>query len=203
MSQIPLSYPPKADYAAENFFVSTANEEAYQLVKTGEWGAAPGLYIYGETGCGKTHLSHLFDGIVIDDIEQYIANEEDLFHLLNRLREENKKLLCTAKKPPNQLNFKTKDVQSRLIGMLQVKIQAPDEALLKLLLAKQCADRQLKVSPDVINYIASRIERSYTAITEYIIKLDAYALSTRREITIPLARDVLLIPEISVLYREF
>ena len=203
MSQIPLSYPVKKDYAAENFFVSSANEEAYRLVQSGEWGAATALYIYGAKGCGKTHLAHIWQGIAIDDVEQYASNEEELFHLLNRAREENAKLLCTATALPSQLKFKTLDVQSRLAGMLQVKIQAPDEELLQLLLAKQCADRQLKVSPDVISYIASRIERSYTAITEYITKLDAYALATRREITIPLARDVLLIPEISVLYREF
>lgn len=191
MSQIPLSYPLKQDYAAENFFVSTANEGAYRLVTSGDWGAATSLYIYGENGCGKTHLVHLWQGAIIDDVEQYLAHEEELFHLLNRLREENKKLICTAKTSPNQLGFKTRDVQSRLMGMLQVKIHAPDEELLKLLLAKQCADRQLKVSPEVIAYLASRIERSYSTIAESIAKLDAHALSTRREITIPLAREAL------------
>ena len=194
MSQIPLSYPLKKDYAAENFFVSSANEEAYQLVQSGEWGAASGLYIYGEKGCGKTHLAHIWQGITIDDVEQYASNEAELFHLLNRAREENTKLLCTATVLPNQLAFKTRDVQSRLMGMLQVKIHAPDEELLQLLLAKQCADRQLKVSSEVINYIAGRIERSYTAIGETIARLDAHALSSRREITIPLAREVLANP---------
>ena len=192
MSQIPLSYPLKQDYAAENFFVSAANEEAYHLVASGDWGAATALYIYGEKGCGKTHLLHLWQGVGIDDVEQYLEREEELFHLLNRMREENKKLICTAKTLPSQLGFKTRDVQSRLMGMLQVKIHAPDEELIKLLLAKQTTDRQLKVSPEVISYIASRIERSYSAIAECIAKLDAHALSTRREITIPLAREVLL-----------
>lgn len=184
--QIPLSYPIKHDYAAENFFVSSANKEAYRLVQTSDW-----LYIYGEKGCGKTHLARMFQGVVIDDVEQYLTKEEELFHLLNRMKEEGKKLLCTAQSLPIQLGFKTKDVQSRLMGMVQVKIYPPDEELLKLLLAKQCADRQLSVAPEVINYLASRIERSYSSIAECITKLDAHALSTRREITIPLAREVL------------
>lgn len=194
--QIPLSYPLKQDYAAENFFVSEANAEAFQLVESGEWGAANGLYLYGEDGCGKTHLAQIWKqknnrGIVIDDVDHYAAQEEELFHLLNRVREEGAKLLVTARTLPNHLPFKTRDVQSRLMGMLQVKIHAPDEMLLTSLLAKQCADRQLKVSPEVISYLASRIERSYRAIAECIARLDAHALSTRREITIPLAREIL------------
>lgn len=191
MSQIPLSYSFHQDYAAENFFITPANEEAFRLIQNQNWGTAPGLYLYGEKGCGKTHLSHLFKGKVIEDVEQYLSHESDLFHLLNRYKEEGEKVLCTGHASPEEIGFKTRDVVSRLKGMLQVKIHAPDEELIKLLLSKQCADRQLKVAADVINYLASRIERSYGAIAECISKLDAYALAERRDITIPLARQIL------------
>ena len=200
MSQYSLSYRQAEDYSAENYFVSASNEEAYRLMERWpDWGAAYGLYVYGEEGSGKTHLAELWrrktDGdpkhVVIDGLEQQVENEAMLFHQLNNIQQQGGTVFCTARTLPMDIGFKTRDVQSRLMGMLQVKIQAPDEALLAMLLTKHFADRQLKVAPEVIDYAVPRMERSYRMANRLIEALDNYALENRREITIPLVREVM------------
>jgi chromosomal replication initiation ATPase DnaA len=57
-------------------------------------------------------------------------------------------------------------------------------------LFKHFADRQLRVSPDVVAYVAKRIERSFTAAEAFAARLDSAALSGGRRVTIPLARGI-------------
>ena len=49
----------------------------------------------------------------------------------------------------------------------------------------------MRVSPDLVAYVVARIERSFAAVAATVAALDAQALATGREITVPLARTVL------------
>ncbi|MGI4880295.1 MAG: HdaA/DnaA family protein, partial [Janthinobacterium lividum] len=70
-------------------------------------------------------------------------------------------------------------------------IHDPDDAVLAAVLAKSFADRGLRVASDVAAFIVARIDRSFVAISEIVAVLDALALASGREITVPLAREVL------------
>ncbi|MEQ9529894.1 MAG: chromosomal replication initiator DnaA, partial [Parvibaculaceae bacterium] len=72
-----------------------------------------------------------------------------------------------------------------------VELGPPDDALLAGILVKLFADRQLRATPAVISYLASRIERSVAAAREAVAALDRASLSGKRPVTVPLAAEVL------------
>ena len=72
-----------------------------------------------------------------------------------------------------------------------VEISPPDDALLEAVLRKRFDDRQLGVEQPVIDYMLSRIDRSFSAVEAVVAELDRRAFAQKRPITIPLARNVL------------
>jgi chromosomal replication initiation ATPase DnaA len=104
-------------------------------------------------------------------------------------------LLLTATEPPSAWPVRLPDLRSRLLAAWPVRIEPPDDALLRALLVKQFADRQLRVEPAVIEYLIPRLERSFASMREAVDLLDRAALRNQRPITLPLARKVLLAGE--------
>jgi chromosomal replication initiation ATPase DnaA len=82
-------------------------------------------------------------------------------------------------------------LRSRLLASPAVAVEPPDDALLSAVLVKLFADRQLRVSEDVINYLLLRLERSFAAAQEIVAALDRAALADQRAVTVPLARETL------------
>ncbi len=117
--------------------------------------------------------------------------EEAVLHLYNHLAESGRHLMLTAKQPPARWGIGLKDLASRLNTASQAGIGAPDDALIAAVLVKQFADRQLKIDADVISFMLTRMERSFEAARAMVAAIDALALSQRRNITMPLVRQVL------------
>jgi chromosomal replication initiation ATPase DnaA len=63
--------------------------------------------------------------------------------------------------------------------------------LLKAVLVKLFADRQLNVEPAVIEYLSPRMERSMAAADRVVGAIDGLALATHRKVTRPLAAEAL------------
>ncbi len=119
------------------------------------------------------------------------GTEEAVLHLYNHLAESGRHLMLTAKQPPARWGIGLKDLVSRLNTASQAVIGAPDDALIAAVLVKQFADRQLKIDADVISFMLTRMERSFEAARAMVAAIDALALSQRRNITLPLVRQVL------------
>ena len=118
-------------------------------------------------------------------------SEEAVLHLYNHLAESGRHLMLTAKQPPARWGIGLKDLASRLNTASQAGIGAPNDALIAAVLVKQFADRQLKIDADVISFMLTRMERSFEAARAMVAAIDALALSQRRNITMPLVRQVL------------
>ena len=69
-----------------------------------------------------------------------------------------------------------------------MELQPPDEVLLKAVLVKLFADRQLNVEPPVIDYLSLRMERSMGRRPIIVAAVDRLALATHRKVTRPLGR---------------
>ena len=199
-NQIPLTFPVTPAMGREDFLVSECNREALAWIDRWPAWSAPALYLYGPEGSGKSHLASIWKatagerGQVIENIEALAgdrAQEETLFHLYNRVRQTPGSLLLTGDKPLALINFAVPDLASRLRACPQVALGTPDEDLLRVLLVKLFADRQMRIDAGLIEYCVARMERSFAAARDLVAQLDARAMAEKRAATIAMARDLL------------
>jgi len=214
--QLILDLAHREALGAEDFLVSRSNAAAVELIDRWPDWPHPAFVVIGTQGSGKSHLAHVWqlrcsadlvaasaltdatvatlaDGsaLVVEDLDRGIAEEQALFHLLNRARESKLAVLLTSRVAPGDLAFAIPDLRSRMRALPLVEVQPPDEALLKAVLVKLFADRQLNIEPPVIEYLSVRMERSMKAANRLVDTIDRLALSMHRKVTKPLAAEAL------------
>ena len=123
------------------------------------------------------------------------AAERALFHLLNLAAAEEAWVMVTGREAPARWRIGTPDLASRLAALPIARLAPPDDMLLSSLMVKLFADRQLKVAPGVIRYLASRIERSCAAAEDVVTALDRLSLARKRPVTRAMAAEVLNLTE--------
>lgn len=204
--QLSLPLPVRHAYDREDFFVSEANKEAVAWIDAVNRWPEPFLLICGEEGCGKTHLAHIFSSNVfqakdislydipflpkrfsLEDIDDNV-DETILFHLFNYAKENQMTILFTAHALPF---FQTPELKSRFATVPMVSIHSPDDLLMMSLLCKAFTERQITVESDVISYLLIRLERSFSAIRDFIDMANTMTLEQKRPLTIPMVRQVL------------
>ena len=97
---------------------------------------------------------------MVEDLAAGQFDERALFHLLNLAREERAFVLLTARTAPGGWKLAIPDLASRLKALPVVALTAPDDVLLRGVLVKLFADRQLAVDESLVGFLAKRIERS-------------------------------------------
>lgn len=157
------------------------------------WAAQSGARFLSARALPETHLpAALATGaLVIEDIAEDGLDERALFHLLNLARQDDAWLLLTARAPPTQWKLGLADLASRLRAVPCSTLAAPDDALLRAVIVKLFADRQLAVDEALVGYLASRIERSFAAARAAVALLDQEALRRKRPVNRALAADLL------------
>jgi chromosomal replication initiation ATPase DnaA len=188
---LPLGYRPRL--GLDDFCVSASNRDAFQWLSAPLDWPMPRTLLIGPKASGKSHLAAVFANqhaaTIIDDADEF-ADGEPLFHAWNAATIDTP-LLLTATRLPRAWAHSLPDLASRLAATPLVRIDDPDDGLIAAVLAKRFADRGLRVGDDVIAFLVLRIERSFAAVAATVAALDTLALAERREITVPLARQVL------------
>ena len=194
MNQIalPLDWPV-AD-ADDDFLISGANRAAFEHLR--HWTTWPVMatLLTGPRKSGRSLLGRIFvrktGGRLFDEAEAH--DEEALFHAWNDAQERRKPLLLISDAPPPEWQVRLPDLKSRLSATPHVSIAEPDDELLGALIQKLLGDRGVPLPPDLIVYLAPRIERSYVAVQRVVDLLDRATLSHRRRLTVPMAREALV-----------
>lgn len=70
-------------------------------------------------------------------------------------------------------------------------IGAPDDTLLKTVMLKHFADRQLAIDPKVLDFLSLHVERSLAAAAIAVASIDRAALASGRRISRQLVAEVL------------
>ena len=212
--QLAFDWPTGVALGPDDFFVSEANAQAFAMLATPEAWPEQKLALIGPKGSGKSHLARVFQtqsealliaastvapdfktdtpAVIVEDMETLpAAAEEALFHLHNNLRAAGGTLLLTSDQPPSRWPIRLPDLASRMQATTVVQIANPDDALLSALIMKLFADRQINPQPALVQYLTSRIERSFAAAAAIVASLDAAALAQGRKINKALAAELL------------
>lgn len=215
MRQLPLDLTPPPRFGRDDFLRAGSNDAALDLIEA--WPAWPDriVLLCGPPGAGKSHLAAIWceeagatrldaasfgrpdwpsavgDAVLVDDADSMAVAELPLFHLCNLVRERGGSLLITAQAAPDRWGLHTPDLLSRLRVAPLVRLEEPDDALLRAVLVKLLADRQLVVDESVVAYAVLRLARSLEDARRFVDALDRASLAAGRPITRPLAAGVL------------
>ncbi len=190
-----------------NFFVNKTNFYAFNALVNNDTKLS---FLYGPKKSGKSYLSkiwlkknnaieynnnyeallNLHNNILIDNLIFY--DQEKIFHIVNNCILNNSKVLITSDNKINEINFEFKDLSSRLKTFSNLEINQPNDEMLLAILTKLLVERQFIIkSNDIFEYIIRRVDRTYQGINDIVKKLDILSLEKKRQLTIPLIKEIL------------
>ena len=215
LNQLLLDFDYKTNFNEHDFYLSKSNSNAFNLInRWPDWDKKI-LNISGEKFSGKSHLANIFklkskaflikgneidnsifksiklhESIIIDDFEE-CNKEEILYSIFNLIDQDSKYLLINSLKPINQIKYRLPDLTSRSKNCLYAVIENPDDELLFAIILKNFSDRQIQIEKKIINFIISRIDRSYRKIDEFLYKIDELSLKKKKPINLKTIKEIL------------
>jgi chromosomal replication initiator protein len=228
-------------YSFETFVIGASNRFAHAAaVAVAEAPAVAynPLFIWGDSGLGKTHLLHgighyaqrLFPGmrvryvsseeftndfinslrddrkvafqrryrdvdvLLVDDIQFLEGKEgtqEEFFHTFNTLYNANKQIVISSDRPPKRLETLEDRMRTRFEWGLITDIQPPELETRIAILRKKAALDRMNAPDDVLEFIASRIERNIRELEGALIRVTAFASLNKQSVDLALAQIVL------------
>jgi len=228
-------------YTFETFVIGASNRFAHAAaVAVAEAPAVAynPLFVWGESGLGKTHLLHgighyaqrLFPGmrvryvsseeftndfinslrddrkvafqrryrdvdvLLVDDIQFLEGKEgtqEEFFHTFNTLYNANKQIVISSDRPPKRLETLEDRMRTRFEWGLTTDIQPPELETRIAILRKKAALDRMNAPDDVLEFIASRIERNIRELEGALIRVTAFASLNKQTVDLALAQIVL------------
>jgi chromosomal replication initiation ATPase DnaA len=125
---------------------------------------------------------------ILDDFDK-IENEETLFHLYNSIANSKGKLVLAGEIVPK---YELKDLNSRISNIEIIKIEnlkTPEEV--KEILAGVFAQKQIKISNNLIDFISKNIERSYERIFEIVQKIEEKIFEKSDKISLQEVKEII------------
>ena len=190
-----------------NFFVNETNVYAFNgLIKSN----SKFLFLYGPNKSGKSFLGKIWlnknnaleyknnfefiiknkKNILIDDLLDH--DQEYVFHIVNDCILNNLEILIISDLKLNDIVFKYNDLVSRLKTFTILEINQPNDEMLLNILMKLLIEKQFIINTnDIFEYILRRVDRSYQGIHNIVNKLDILSLEKKRQLTIPLIKEIL------------
>jgi len=171
------------------------------------------FYIWGETGCGRTHLmqaaverarklglSAVYAHAAVPDAAQLVALDDvetlddaaqiALFTLYNRQRETGGMLLVSGSAAPAHLALRD-DLRTRLGWGLVYQVQALSDEEKALALQQHAQARGFVLPSEVIQYLLRHGRRDLPALLGVLDALDEHCLRLKRGASVPLLKEVM------------
>jgi DnaA-homolog protein len=217
MRQIPLPIGIESRPGFDNF-VPGANAPALAHLQALAAPAAP-VYLWGPSGAGKTHLLHAlmrrlddhgarggwfsaadpapwpFDDawslVAIDDCDRLDADQQHAaFALFVEAATHEVPVVAAGRVPPVDLPLR-EDLRTRLGWGHVFALQPLTEPEVRATLRRAADLRGIFLSDEVMGYLLTHFARDLKHLVRQLDRLDAFSLSTKRQITVPLLKQML------------
>jgi len=216
-------------YTFDTFVIGASNRFAHAAavaVAEAPAKAYNPLFVYGDSGLGKTHLLHAIghyasllvpglrvhyvsseeftndfinsirddksqvfkrryrdvDVLLVDDI-QFLENkertQEEFFHTFNTLHNADKQIVITSDRPPKQLSTLEDRLRNRFEWGLITDVTPPELETRIAILRKKAAQDQIEAPDEVLEFIASKVERNIRELEGALIRVTAFASLNR------------------------
>ncbi|MEA1955476.1 MAG: chromosomal replication initiator protein DnaA [Campylobacterota bacterium] len=134
------------------------------------------------------------DVLLVDDI-QFLSNkemlQEEFFHTFEALRGIGKQIILTADKHPKKIGGLEERLQSRFEWGLVADIQPPELETKIAIIESKSKINKVKLTKEIINYIATVIESNVREIEGILAKLHAYSQLMHVDIDLEFTKNVL------------
>ncbi len=134
------------------------------------------------------------DALLIDDI-QFLANkegtQEEFFHTFNALYNDERRIVLTSDRLPNDIENIEERLVSRFAWGLSTDISPPDLETRIAILRNKASAESLDIDPDALTYIASNIDSNVRELEGALMRVNAYSAIYGKEITPSLAAEAL------------
>ena len=233
--QLTLDVNLRADESFENF-VMGENQQLVEVLK-GNSGLGKGVFLWGATGLGKSHLLNALcqhrqqqfpeqrvayiplggeisfpadsllgleacQLVAIDNIDAVLVESDPtrnvsetdewqraLFHLINRLHDQQATLVVTSSKALKHIEVSLPDLASRLANLTLFELRPLNDEQCLVALAQGALQRGIKLEAEVLNYVAQRGPRDMGKLMDLLERLDQESLKAKRVITIPFIKQ--------------
>lgn len=209
IKQLLLDIRPSPTPSFSNFVVGRNAEAVYSLHLA--LSAAPAIrfiYLWGDTGCGKSHLlaacqATNVNAICVDDVQTLDeAAQIALFDLYNQMRDGNadsssgkpeRMLIVAGNAAPTKMGLRD-DIATRLAWGLSYQLQLLSDEEKALALMSHAYARGMHLPTEVINYCLRNMRRDLPTLIATINALDEWSLSTKKPVTVPMLKQLLQFP---------
>lgn len=177
------------------------------------------MYIYGQSGSGKTHVlnsvinslgdeSRLVDLnfqqdqlgeiinltelniLVVDNFENLTGHESEMMLIYETLKQHAGKLLIAASVSPKTLNLKLNDLTSRLLSGEVFELKLLNDEDKINALKYRAKLRGFELTEEVVNYVINRYPRDFKTLFGLLDKFDDASLSSQRKLTVPFVKQI-------------
>ena len=210
MKQLLLDIKPAAPPTLLNF-IEGKNAEALASLNAVLAQQAPSnfIYLWGETGSGKSHLLQACKAlnlihqnsanqnlvgqnfVIMDDVHLLDNDAQiELFNTYNQLKENGGTLITAGLHAPTQMHLRG-DLATRLAWGLVYQLQPLNDAEKALALQNHAAERGIRLPSEVVEYCLRYLRRDLSTLMATLDALDEWSLTTKKPVTVPMLRHLL------------
>ena len=194
MDQLLLNIHPSAEKTLQNFVVGNNQECIEALNKFVRSNNNQFIYLWGDKGSGKSHLSEALssqDITIIEDIDTFNEKQQiETFYLFNQHKTTQKKMLLTGSNAPTHMGLR-EDLSSRLSWGLVYQLKGLTDAEKMLALEHHAKEKGMSLNLNVLVYCMKHLKRDLPSLITTLDALDEWSLKTKKPITIPLLKQLI------------